>query len=160
MGAFCVYPDKYRPRRPKNNPLHRLLDSHYEEFRHVYDERFSRHYGFLRPVTDEVVDKYLRCGDPHYGFARIRCKECGAEYLRAFSCKCRGFCTSCSKRKSLDLSVFLEEELFRPVQHRHWVWGISNRKLDFTPSVSCSVTMFRDRILPHFDRFRCLIADY
>jgi hypothetical protein len=81
-------------------------------------------YGYWRPITDEVVEKYLRCGDPHYGFARIRCKECGAEYLRAFSCRCRGFCPSCSKRKSLDLAIFLEEELFRPVPHRHWVWSV------------------------------------
>jgi hypothetical protein len=66
----------------------------------------------------------LQCGDPHFGFARIRCKECGAEYLRASSCKCRGFCPSCSKRKSLDLAIFLEEELFRPVPHRHWVWSV------------------------------------
>jgi len=90
----------------------------------VYDDRFSKRYGFWRPVTDEVVEKYLQCGDPHYGFARIRCEECGAEYLRAFSCKCRGFCPSCSKRKSLDLAIFLEEELFRSVPHRHWVWSV------------------------------------
>ncbi|MCD4776601.1 MAG: transposase zinc-binding domain-containing protein [Candidatus Aegiribacteria sp.] len=44
--------------------------------------------------------------------------------MRALSCKCRRFCPSCSKRKSLDLSAFLEEELFRPVPHRHWVWNI------------------------------------
>ncbi|MEN8209806.1 MAG: transposase zinc-binding domain-containing protein, partial [Candidatus Fermentibacteria bacterium] len=124
MGAFCVYPDEYRPRQPKSTSLFRLLDSHYEEFRNVYDERFSKRYGFWRPIIDEVVEKCLQCGDPHYGFARIRCKDCGAEYLRAFSCKCRGFCPSCSKRKSLDLAVFLKEELFRPVPHRHWVWSV------------------------------------
>ena len=70
MGAFCgfsqdrkasgyagfyVYPDEYRPRQPKSTPLFRLLDTHYEGFRDVYDERFSKRYGFRRPVTDEVV---------------------------------------------------------------------------------------------------------
>ncbi len=124
MGAFCVYPDEYRPRQPRKTSLFRLLDGYYKEFRNVYDDRFSKRYGFWRPVTDEVVIKYLQCGDPRYGFARIRCKECGAEYLRAFSCKCRGFCPSCSKRKSLDLAIFLEEELFRSVNHRHWVWSV------------------------------------
>ncbi len=78
-----------------------------------------RRYGYWRPITDEVVEKYLMCGDPHHGFARIRCEECFAEYLRAFSCKCRGFCPACSKWKSLDLVIFLEEELFRPMTHRH-----------------------------------------
>ena len=50
------------------------------------------------------------------------CPKCGAEYLRAFSCKCRGFCPSCSKRKSLDLAIFLEEELYdtRRVKLEHF----------------------------------------
>ena len=104
--------------------MFRLLDTHYEEFRDVYNERFSKHYGFWHPLTDEVVEKYLEYGDPHYDFARIRCKDCGAEYPRAFSCKCRAFCPSCSKRKSLDLAIFLEEELFRSVPHRHWVLSV------------------------------------
>ena len=82
MGAYSVYPDEYRPRHLKSTSLFRLLDSHYKEFRNVYDERFSKRYGFWRPVTDEVVGKYKQCGNPYFGFARIRCKECGAEYLR------------------------------------------------------------------------------
>jgi len=96
----------------------------YNDFRAVYDRRFSKRYGYWRPVTDEVVQRYLDCGILSMGFARIRCEECGTEYLRAFSCKCRGFCPSCTKRKSLDLAVFLEEELLKPVPHRHWVWSI------------------------------------
>lgn len=86
-AGACVYPDEYIPRQPKSTPLFRLLDSHYEEFKNIYDTRFTKRYGYWRSITDEVVEKYLRCGDPHYGFARIKCKECGAEYLRAFSCK-------------------------------------------------------------------------
>ncbi|MCD4709198.1 MAG: transposase zinc-binding domain-containing protein [Candidatus Sabulitectum sp.] len=69
----------------------------------AYDERFAKRYGYWRQVTDEVCEKYLQCGDPHFGFARIRCEECGAEYLRPFSCKCRGFCP-----------ILLEEEVIRP----------------------------------------------
>ena len=82
--------------------IFRLLDGYYKEFRNVYDDRFSKRYGFWRPVTDEVVVKYLQCGDPHYGFARIRCKECGSEYLRAFSCKCRGY-AECRNMRSKGL---------------------------------------------------------
>jgi hypothetical protein len=62
--------------------LFRFLDTYYEEFRDVYDERFAKHYGFWRSVTDEV------------------------------------------ERKSLNLAIFLEEELFRSVPHRHWVWSV------------------------------------
>ncbi len=31
-----------------------------------------------------VIYKYLDCGDLHFGFARVRCEECGHEYLLAF----------------------------------------------------------------------------
>jgi hypothetical protein len=84
VGAFCVYPDEYRPKQPKITSLFKLLDIHYKEFRNVYDERFSKRYGYWRSVTDEVVEKYLRCGDPFYGFARIRCKKCGGQ-MKAIS---------------------------------------------------------------------------
>lgn len=124
MGACSILPEGYAPRKPRSSPLYLMLDAHFETFREDYEKRFRKRYGWWRPVTDEVVGKFLQCGDPHYGFARVRCPECGAEYLRPFSCKCRGFCPSCSKRKSLDLAAFLEEDLFRPVGHRHWVWSI------------------------------------
>jgi len=38
-----------------------------------YECRLEREYGFLRPVVKEVVERYLDCGNPHCGFARIRC---------------------------------------------------------------------------------------
>jgi len=37
----------------------------------------------------EVVEKYLDCGNPKCGFARIRCGDCGSERLLTFSCKVR-----------------------------------------------------------------------
>ena len=54
----------------------------------------EREYGYLRPVIKEVVEKYLDCGNPKCGFARIRCPDCGTERLLTFSCKVRGFCPS------------------------------------------------------------------
>jgi hypothetical protein len=37
--------------------------------------------GFFRPVIKEVVERYLDCGNPRSGFARIRCPDCHAEHL-------------------------------------------------------------------------------
>jgi len=45
--------------------------------------------------VQEVVEKYLDCGNPKNGFARIKCKDCGLERLLMFSCKTRGFYPSC-----------------------------------------------------------------
>jgi hypothetical protein len=34
---------------------------------------------FFRPVVKEVVERYLDCGNPRSGFARIRCPDCHSE---------------------------------------------------------------------------------
>jgi len=48
------------------------------------DEQFSRQYGFWRPYVEQVIYRYLDCGDLQHGFARVKCKDCGHEYLLAF----------------------------------------------------------------------------
>jgi len=40
-----------------------------------YETRFEGEYGYFRPVMQEVVERYLDCGNPMCGFARIRCLE-------------------------------------------------------------------------------------
>ncbi len=65
----------------------------------VYEERFERTYGFLRPYLRKVIYRYLDCGDLHNGFARVKCKDCNHEYLLAFSCKRRHFCPSCHQKR-------------------------------------------------------------
>lgn len=47
-----------------------------------------------RLVRDEF-EAFLECGILAHGFLRMRCGECGYDRLLAFSCKRRGFCTSC-----------------------------------------------------------------
>jgi hypothetical protein len=41
----------------------------------IYDEHFSRQYGFWRPYVEQVIYRYLNCGDLHNGFARVKCKD-------------------------------------------------------------------------------------
>ena len=82
----------YHPRNPQESPLWKLLNNHYDSFEQGYDERFEKQYGLFRPIVNEVVHDYLSCGDLRNGFARVRCKDCSAEYLLAFSCKSRWFC--------------------------------------------------------------------
>jgi hypothetical protein len=42
----------------------------------------------------QVIYRFLDCGILQNGFARVKCEDCGHEYLLAFSCKRRHFCPS------------------------------------------------------------------
>ncbi len=91
----------YRPRRPRESPLYRLLDRYYDEFERVYDQRYQKRYGHWRPVISRAVEKFLACGDLREGFARVRCPRCRYEFFVAFSCRRRCLCPSCHQKRSL-----------------------------------------------------------
>jgi len=95
----------YKPRNPRALPLYQLVEDYYEAFERSYDEQYEKKYGFWRPVINNIfmifLDKFLDCGIPHSGFARIRCDYCGDEYLLPFSCKRRCLCPSCNQRRAL-----------------------------------------------------------
>jgi len=86
-------------RHPEHTVFYRVLFHYFEEFLKEYESRFEREYGYFRPIIQDVVEKYLDCGNPMYGFARIRCPDCGEERLLMFSCKTRGFCPSCHAKR-------------------------------------------------------------
>jgi ribosomal protein S27E len=89
----------YRPRHPERTVLYRVLFHHFDTFLKEYESRFEREYGFCRPIVKEVVERYLDCGNPRCGFARIRCPDCREERLVMFSCRTRGFCPSCHAKR-------------------------------------------------------------
>ena len=60
----------YRPRRARESPLFRLVEQHLEEFLRVYQERFAKVHGPLRPVVERVLRAFLTCGLVERGFAR------------------------------------------------------------------------------------------
>jgi hypothetical protein len=49
------------------------VSSKVERFLPEYETRFEKEYGFLRLIVREVVERCLDCGNPRWGFARIRC---------------------------------------------------------------------------------------
>ena len=88
MALACPKPlSLYRPRDTRASDLWRLMDEHFESFRHVYDEPFQAKYGFWRPVVARSVTAFLKCGDLQEGFARVRCPDCHHEMFVAFSSK-------------------------------------------------------------------------
>ena len=92
--------------------------------RDEWEERFEARYGFWRPLIDNAVSSYFDCGILDNGFARLRCSACAAEYLLAFSCKGRGFCSSCAGKRAAELAAFLREEVIEDVGHAQWVFSL------------------------------------
>ena len=75
----------YRTRNPRNSPLWQCAQRHQATFVDRYPETYEPRYGPLRPVVEDVMEKFIHCGTLERGFARIRCDDCQHEYLLAFS---------------------------------------------------------------------------
>jgi ribosomal protein S27E len=114
----------YRERHPEHSVFYRVLFHSFEQFLQEYEVRFEKAYGYFRPVIQDVVEKYLDCGNPMSGFARIRCPDCGQERLLMFSCKTRGFCPSCHAKRCEEWGEWMREELLLDVAHRQVVFTI------------------------------------
>ena len=114
----------YRPRHPERTVLYRVLFHYFDRFLAEYEGRFEKEYGFLRPIIKEVVERYLDCGNPRCGFARIRCPDCGEERLLMFSCRTRGFCPSCHSKRLEEWGEWMRETLLLDVPHRQVVFTI------------------------------------
>jgi hypothetical protein len=77
----------YRPRSPQTSQYYQCVEDHFETFEQVYDDRFPKQYNFLQPYVKKVIYRYLDCGILHNGFSRVRCGDCGHDYLLAFGLK-------------------------------------------------------------------------
>ncbi|MBD3242937.1 MAG: hypothetical protein GF331_20260 [Chitinivibrionales bacterium] len=79
----------YRPRDHEASPFFQLVTERFDEFERVYAERYQKLYRFWRLIIRASVQKILKRGDLKVGFARVRCPDCGHEFLVAFSCRSR-----------------------------------------------------------------------
>ena len=114
----------YRPRHPERTVLYQVLFHYFDRFLTEYESRFEKPYGFFRPIIKEVVERYLDCGNPRCGFARIRCPDCHTEHLLMFSCRTRGFCPSCHAKRLEEWGEWVRETLLFDVPHRQVVFTI------------------------------------
>lgn len=124
MSADCAPASVYRPRNPRSTPLYRLVETHYDEVKGQWEERYEGRYGYWRGFVDGVVQRYLDCGVFRSGFARVWCESCQAEYLVACSCRGRGFCPSCGAKRAAEFSTLLCDEVLEPVCHRMWTFTL------------------------------------
>jgi hypothetical protein len=77
-----------------------------------------------RALEGQVIERFITCGDPREGFARIYCDACRHEYLLAYSCKTRTFCPSCQQKRVLLYGEWVEQNVLAPVAHRQYVFTL------------------------------------
>ncbi|HEY5636504.1 MAG TPA: transposase [Burkholderiales bacterium] len=77
-----------------------------------------------RHVEENVIERFLECGDPHHGFARIYCDRCRHTCILAFSCKARYFCPSCHQKRVLAYGEWVEANVLAPVPHWQYVFTV------------------------------------
>jgi ribosomal protein S27E len=66
----------------------------------------------LPGYVEQEFEAYLKCGRLEHGFLRVRCDNCHAEHLVAFSCKRHGICPSRGARRMAESAVLLVNEVF------------------------------------------------
>ena len=116
---------RYEPRRPAEDVLHQIVQTHFETFR-TQAASLRDGEGLPRFVEGEFRN-FLRCGSLAGGFARFRCTACGLDRLVAFSCKGRGFCPSCGGRRMAERAAHLVDHVFPDVPVRQWVLSLPYR---------------------------------
>ena len=112
----------YRPRRPEQQSLYKLVAQNADTFYEAYDHTFLANHGPLTKAAIKALEGFLRCGRLAFGFGRARCSDCGHESLVPFSCQLRGVCPSCQQKRAEILCRVVREEVIEPVEHRQLVF--------------------------------------
>jgi hypothetical protein len=103
--------------RPEQTLLYQLIEQHYPAFL-AAREAVGRP---LPQYVQEEFEAYLKCGRLEHGFLRVKCEQCHAEKLVAFSCQGRGFCPSCGARRMAETAALLADEVLPEKPLRQWV---------------------------------------
>ena len=115
-----IDPPGYARHRPEETLLYQLVERHYPEFVAAREAAGRA----LPKYVQEEFAAYLKCGRLEHGFLRVRCEDCHAEKLVAFSCKRRGFCPSCGARRMTDSAALLADEVLPAKPIRQWVLSL------------------------------------
>jgi hypothetical protein len=109
----------YEARRPQESILYQTLVGHLASF--LYERQ--REQCPLPKYVREELEAYLCCGIHHYGLLRIRCPkgDCDFEHTVPFSCKKRGFCSSCFAKRAAETEEHLTEYLLPRVPFWQYV---------------------------------------
>ena len=112
-----IDPPGYARHRPEETLLYQLVEAHYPAFR-AAREAVGRP---LPKHVQEEFEAYVKCGRLVHGFLRVKCEDCHAEKLVAFSCKGRAICPSCGARRMVETAALLVDEVLPRRPLRQWV---------------------------------------
>ena len=111
--------DAYRPRRPEQQTLHRLVREHLRTLYAAMEHGFKG--ASLPAFVRADLEGYIACGALNRGFAHLQCEGCKRPMLVAFSCGSRGFCPSCLGRRMCQGTLNLLAHVLPAVPLRQWV---------------------------------------
>ncbi|MCP5021383.1 MAG: hypothetical protein GY930_06365, partial [bacterium] len=110
-------PPRVRRAQSQTGPLKQILRTHLRTF-------LDRSQGSLPAHITRELLAFVRCGDPTFGFARLRCPACLFDQLIPFSCKRRGFCPSCAGRRMAAIAAQLTDHVLADPPLRQWVLSL------------------------------------
>jgi len=111
----------YRRHLPEQTQLYQLVERHDPEFKDMLSQQ-----GKSLPFhVEKEFDEFLKCGRLEHGFLRVVFDDCKHEKLVAFSCKKRGFCPSCGRRRMAESAKLLVDDVLQGYPVRQWVLSLS-----------------------------------
>ncbi|MDG1480633.1 MAG: transposase, partial [Myxococcota bacterium] len=78
----------------------------------------------LAAHVEQTLRSAVTCGNPAYGFRRIRCAGCSLDRVVGFSCKRRGVCPSCGGRRMSQRAAWWVDRILPRVPVRQWVLSL------------------------------------
>ena len=114
-------PVHHERHRPEQTTLYRLAQQHAATF---FEQAESAGGAGLSQFVKDEFDAFLECGILAHGFLRLHCGDCRHDKLVAFSCKRRGFCTSCGARRMAQTAAHLVDHVIARVPVRQWVLAL------------------------------------
>lgn len=109
-------PSVYCRRAPEKTVLYQVVREYYQTFK----ANIEAHGRSLPAFVEREFEKYIGCGILARGFVRCRCAACGLDRVVAFSCKCRGWCSSCVGRRMADTAAYLVDHVIPNIPMRTW----------------------------------------
>jgi len=110
----------YRPRKPQNTALYRIVQEHLETF---LAEPLAHGAPPYPRYVEREFRRFLSCSVPAHGFYRVKCPDCGYERLLGLSCAGR-LCPSCWSRRTADGAAHLVDRVLPSAPYRQLVLSL------------------------------------